>query len=504
MAIRSVTLYVLFALLGFVVLGLVATPRISDGSAVIRDQRLTDLSLTPVLGRGYSLATNTYQSACLTEVKVTEPSYDFSYRFKEITKDKTGKFVAGTAPGSTLTSIGDGEEQDVLNEVIALSMQNTETKTEKTKHLMVSLNVDTYYASVDEAASPLAESAQELLTSMDFPGFFAACGPYYIRGITRNAKYLGLVTWKEVGGSQKMTAGMIQQQLTGADSSPGMRSQGVINKTTDTSSTDSELTIFVRGWGIGKNGSGSLVATTIEEFKSSIKDAFISMQTPLTGRATTMELVPWVENVSFQRYAKIEGEDLIDKKPVPMYRKKDVLTNNAEFMTEAQRAARVRLQNYYFAKTCRKHLREKFYSRGKLGSPDRQLLNLKTRKPGITLGALDKALKPKMIDGLFDKIYLPFLLKVDQCLEEMMRSPGGLMVVPSGMAAGGEAGPEARAEAARTRMAARENLSSSGRGLWLVRWTKRKRCLKLQKQFVVEPTENWTAIEEYCLPTLAN
>ena len=107
-----------------------------------------------------------------------------------------------------------------------------------------------------------------------------------------------------------------------------------------------------------------------------------------------------------------------------------------------------------------------------------------------------------MIDGLFDKIHQPFLLKVSQCLEEMMKSPGGLMVVPSGMAAGGEGGPEA--EAARSRMAARENLSSSGRGLWLIRCTKRKRCLKLQNKFVAEPTEDWTAIEEYCLPTLAN
>lgn len=54
------------------------------GPTVIRDNRVTDLATTPVLGRGYSIATNTYQSTCLKDVVMTEPSYDFTYTFQEM------------------------------------------------------------------------------------------------------------------------------------------------------------------------------------------------------------------------------------------------------------------------------------------------------------------------------------------------------------------------------------------------------------------------------------
>ena len=53
------------------------------GPTIVRDSRAQDTGTTPVLGRGYSISTNTFQSACLAEVVITEPSYDFQYRFEE-------------------------------------------------------------------------------------------------------------------------------------------------------------------------------------------------------------------------------------------------------------------------------------------------------------------------------------------------------------------------------------------------------------------------------------
>lgn len=47
------------------------------GPTIIRDQMVQDLNVTPVLGRGYSIATNTMQSTCLTDVVLTDPSYNF-------------------------------------------------------------------------------------------------------------------------------------------------------------------------------------------------------------------------------------------------------------------------------------------------------------------------------------------------------------------------------------------------------------------------------------------
>ena len=55
-------------------------------SRVIRDNRLSDLGVSPVLGRGYSVATNTYQSTCMGEVENKSP-YDLKYRFIEIERN---------------------------------------------------------------------------------------------------------------------------------------------------------------------------------------------------------------------------------------------------------------------------------------------------------------------------------------------------------------------------------------------------------------------------------
>jgi len=63
------------------VLGLFSVTLIA-GPTVIQDNRVTNLATTPVLGRGYSIATNTYQSTCLKDVVMTEPSYDFTYTFQ--------------------------------------------------------------------------------------------------------------------------------------------------------------------------------------------------------------------------------------------------------------------------------------------------------------------------------------------------------------------------------------------------------------------------------------
>src|SRR2546430_1785016 len=67
-----------------VTFGLLVAAQAWAGPTIVRDTRITDLGTTPVLGRGYSLATNTFQSACLKDVVITEPSYDFQYLFKEL------------------------------------------------------------------------------------------------------------------------------------------------------------------------------------------------------------------------------------------------------------------------------------------------------------------------------------------------------------------------------------------------------------------------------------
>jgi len=44
---------------------------------IISDDRIRSLDVTPVLGRGYSVGTNSFQSTCLMIDEVTTPSYNY-------------------------------------------------------------------------------------------------------------------------------------------------------------------------------------------------------------------------------------------------------------------------------------------------------------------------------------------------------------------------------------------------------------------------------------------
>ena len=44
---------------------------------VISDDRVRNLDVTPVLGRGYSVMTNSFQSTCLDVKETTIPSFNY-------------------------------------------------------------------------------------------------------------------------------------------------------------------------------------------------------------------------------------------------------------------------------------------------------------------------------------------------------------------------------------------------------------------------------------------
>jgi hypothetical protein len=62
--------------------------------------------------------------------------------------------------------------------------------------IIVVVNVEVYYASIDEAQTKLSEAAGELLANNDIPGFFDGCGAYYIRSINRRASFVSKYTYK--------------------------------------------------------------------------------------------------------------------------------------------------------------------------------------------------------------------------------------------------------------------------------------------------------------------
>ena len=510
---------------------------------ILDDYRATDTAVTPALGRGYSLSTNTYQSTCLTELTTTEASYDFSYDFFEISgasldKAQSQRTLSGSANArrSSTTRFWKASQNSTKTGSVSADQDKTTSSLKKktTRQLGATLVVSSYYATVNEAQSPLNKHALDLVERHDIPGFFAACGTYYVRGITREAQLNGLFTFE--ASSQKEAQEVIQAVKFLATNSSNTRvaiSAGLgskklnlsHNKESSTSGTSeleqkqldtinrSNLQIMVSGLGMGKYKDAKLVATSMKEFKSALKDAFKSMQTHSTGRVTSVELVNWAENLQFQSKLQMTGKDVVSGKVVPLYRKKDVLTFNGEFMAEMNRALRQKLTTYFLARDCRTKAAS---LKTQPGSSRKVLENRQTGKPGISIDDLQKQLTTKFVQKvIFEGEYLNYLNgsgggskdsgNYENCMHSLLTGNSKKNVTSDDSqtatisdAIDAQETNEVLREIAKRQNAIKEQSNRAGKGLYLKRWTSHPSCFKLQKKF---PPPSIPFLQEYCLPT---
>jgi hypothetical protein len=340
------------------------------GPTIIRDKRITDLALTPTLGRGYTIVTNTFQSKCLANVVVTDPSYDFQYKFESIESSNASHMA---------TAASFGLEVPVAGGTVSASGSTSASSdmTESKHHIYVEINMDTYYASVDESQTQMGSAAAELLTNNDIPGFFSSCGSYYVRSLGRNAKFISIYTYSDKS-SKKDAA--FESTLKASIMSFGSGEASASGEMME-SASEKKLTIIARAYGLGKNEGASLISYDIETFKAAVKDAFISMQNPMTGKVVNMEIVPWVENTEFQNLIKLE-ETVADPetgKTMLLYKKKQVLNGNAEYLAEIERADRNMLNTYYKAKICRQNIEASWMNDGKI-HPDYEKVDIGNNK----------------------------------------------------------------------------------------------------------------------------
>ncbi len=391
---------------------------------VIQDSRIRDTLATPVLGRGYSIGSNTFQSTCLENVVLTEPSYDFTYKFTSM-EDTTKK--RATTSGDTKEAAGPGTEtskklgswawkgwgqwsgSSEYREIIRKQQNKVGKKTtvdtvDLYSHVItVSIDIYSYYASVDEAKSKMSQSASQLLLNNDIPGFFNSCGPYYVRSIGRKATFLSFFEYKtEKRNSDSEFEGKLETQIKSfrAYTSKwkyGNRAAGEYNREWQTGQkTESEklsekfqeevaskhLSITTLAFGLGKNEKASIISYDLETFKAAIKDAFMSMQNPRTGKVSSIEVVPWVENTQFQNlislsqdtfsvYKKPDGTE--EKRKMSLFEKKQILNSNAEFLIEIERADRNLMNMYYKSKLCRKNIRYNWYVKNEDGTISDQI-----------------------------------------------------------------------------------------------------------------------------------
>ena len=374
---------------------LAATVLCSDfamgGSTVIRDNRVRDLGVTPALGRGYTLSTNTFQSTCLVNVKKTKPSYDYTYTFHELKSLETGKLIDPNTL-SKLTSGAPEAIKDLVDEKIK-NIQKTQSvtvyekkgeetvpveKKVQTHDIVVIIDVYTYYSSVDEANTRMSETASGLLKKKDIPGFFHSCGSYYVRSICRKSTFFTVYSMVYTDAKDaKRLSDELEKELKNF-------SVGGSNELRDDAdwfaSTDSKfealdslakrmnLTISSMAWGLGKDQQATLIAYDLESFRNAVKSAFISMMDDDVGKVDSIEVVPWVENTEFQSVIGLEEETVPADaaKTTPgttapvqkqmLYEKKQILNLNAEFLAEIDNNMR-NLRNLYFkARICRQHI----------------------------------------------------------------------------------------------------------------------------------------------------
>ena len=421
---------------------------IGAGPTVVRDNRITDTGITPTLGRGYSVSTNTFQSTCLAELTRTAPSYDFTYTFKELTSETTTSNSVSTTKPITSDRVINSTFNTYLREILKKTGESTSKDTSKVqKHRMVAvINLDSYYSSVDEAKSKLSDSAGQLLNTGDIPGFFSSCGPYYVRSINRRAKLISVFEFTAKDSTQRKTfAGQIESELKSFRKVIRTRTTGwwfwkktvrtesweqqsstqetyAQNENFEKTAKETNLTITTAAFGLGKNKEASIISYGIETFKAAIKDAFISMQDPATGKVTSIEVVPWVENTEFQVLTKLnqklfipkldaDGKETGEKTEltIPMFQKKYNLVTNGEFIAEIDRTYRNLMNIFYKARLCRAYIDENWKKAKKGGAPnerewkpgfkDKLLINNKTgRRSDITANALYTELETGLSD----------------------------------------------------------------------------------------------------------
>ena len=364
---------------------------------VIRDNRIRDLALTPALGRGYSLATNTYQSVCFDNLKTTTASFDFDYSFEDLElDDSTTSRMEGTFKGT--------DAYDFIK-------KHTRTKTITRNnhkyyyhHLLATLTVDSYYSSLNEAKLTLSKSAQILLKKKDVLGFFAACGSYYIRSIARRSQYLTIFTYTSKKGERDDNfEENLEQAIRRFDMDKGTTAQE-----TKTSREFADLAqrrnlkIVNRSLALVGKKKDNLIAFDLESYKKTIAAAFMSTQNEFTGRIMSLEIVPWMDNTLFQSLIGIEEVTDLAGRRIPRFEQKLILTENAEFYITVLQVIRNMQNISNKAALCRNIIDRKYMKNGRF-LPEYRNRQVISHRSGqlISLERLNEELSKNRLEKLY-------------------------------------------------------------------------------------------------------
>ncbi len=381
---------------------------------VIKDNRFKDKGMTPVIGRGYSMATNTLQSTCFSKIALTRPSYDFQYKFTDLDETWKEKFTKRNELSSSLKYI-------FISNNFTKTVIDEGDKTYYHHHIFVSLDLDSYYHSLDEGKTGLSADAIELLRRRDIVSFFNSCGPSYIRSIGRNSKFFAMLTYKteSVKRDTKFDSKLkahLRSLFKSSDQETGT------SRSFHRETFKKKLQINVWAYGLGKDHQADLLPTDIESFKRIVKNSILAMQSSDVGVISTVEIVPWMENPEFQNELKLDSQgDRIQ------FEKKRNLEANSELIAEIDRIDSAFTSLYYQGLNCLRTLEEKFPIRDdEYGFDPEKTLLLDLTEPTnrakeAKLSTLLNWISKKTIDDIYDENtnFLYGDKKAIECVKEM-------------------------------------------------------------------------------------
>lgn len=283
-------------------------PTSSANPFFVNDDRVRDLGVTPVLGRGFSLMTNTFLATCMESTETTTPSYNYDLSHFDFTRTTNWDQLLS---GELSQMFAYPFIKNLINDLNQIPAKDKANKP-RTYFFITSMRVERFYSSVSEDSSKLTEDALTLLTKQDYVGFFQSCGPNYVRSIRRAQEVTAVFKFDSFRqGLAQTFAQLLRTSGNGSKNISKKLSKSMFNPILDSL----EMTIKGYGLSLNQSGAGSLVPTSIDDYYEIMKFAYNVMTQSTdtrtdSGMVYALEAVPWVDNVAFQVASKIQEEDV--------------------------------------------------------------------------------------------------------------------------------------------------------------------------------------------------
>jgi len=311
-------------------------------AGIISDNRLSQFSGLPTLGRGYNYQRNTLHSVCFESVKADRPVFDFYYEFNKVDDDFLRRLSAKEGNWAV-----DSELLELIQDHRPKSSGAGEGDSGQV-NIVARITLDSYYRTLDESGSPVSKSAKTLIEEGRYTAFFDACGFFYVRSLRYSSTFMALFQFAHSNDADDARLEqLLRTRLFELES--GARADEV-----ERLSLAHGLRIYVRGAGLGRASKlANLVPTSIRELRQSIEAAAELMQAASSGLITSMEVAPWIEHPDVRSYFFSKNQP-----GESTFRKTQNLELNSQVITTIDTARSQWLEEYYLANLCRNQLFE--------------------------------------------------------------------------------------------------------------------------------------------------